>query len=95
VVRIGRQEGEGYGLFVRVQGFIDGQPLESLYAHLEYVSVEEGAWVRRGYKIGEVGQRGTTWPHLYFELRWMGALVDPILYMEVEGDEDTDIGCNG
>lgn len=84
VVRIGNQEG-GYGLYVKVQGFIDGAPLNTLYAHLSAVTVEEGAWVRRGQMIGRVGQTGrANGPHLHFEVEWQGAKVDPLKYMEEE-----------
>jgi murein DD-endopeptidase MepM/ murein hydrolase activator NlpD len=84
-VRVGNG-GPGYGLFIRLQGFIDGMPLETRYAHLSAVTVEEGAWVRRGQMIGRSGQTGTYVPHLHFELWWQGACVDPLQYMEVEGE---------
>ena len=92
LVRIGRKMGGGYGLFVRVMGFVDEAPLETLYAHLSQVTVEDGAWVRRGQMIGRVGNTGTDLPHLHFELHWQGATVDPFQFMEVEGGEDSDVG---
>jgi murein DD-endopeptidase MepM/ murein hydrolase activator NlpD len=54
-----------------------GATLLSSYWHLAKRVVREGDWVLAGQKIGEVGTTGlSTGPHLHFELRADGVLVD-------------------
>lgn len=56
--------------------------LESLYAHLEKITVQEGQTVSGGEKIGEVGLTGlTTGPHLHFEVHNGGKSRDPSSYL--------------
>ncbi len=46
--------------------------LESVYAHLSRMNVEEGDHVKRGQKIGEIGNAGGLYyAHLHFELRYL------------------------
>lgn len=48
----------------------DGNPLESMYAHLDRVEIERGALVARGARIGTVGTANGYYPaHLHFEMR--------------------------
>ncbi|MFN7961583.1 MAG: M23 family metallopeptidase [Thermoanaerobaculia bacterium] len=63
--------------------FLDhGDGLISMSFHLSKISVAEGAEVKRGEKIGEVGATGrVTGPHLHFGLRWHGARIDPMLLL--------------
>ena len=63
--------------------FIDhGDGLISMYFHLNEMEVDEGEAVRRGQRIGRVGQTGrATGPHLHFGLRWRGARVDPAVLL--------------
>ena len=57
----------GYGLF-------------SSYSHLSKTDVARGDKVKRGDKIGEVGQTGrATGPHLHFSFFWYETRVDPEL----------------
>jgi murein DD-endopeptidase MepM/ murein hydrolase activator NlpD len=66
----------GYGRFL-VLAHRAG--MTSLYAHLATVTVAEGACVGAGARIGTVGATGNaTGPHLHFELRLLGAAVDPL-----------------
>ncbi|GAB4417838.1 MAG: hypothetical protein Kow002_04390 [Anaerolineales bacterium] len=75
-----------WGLFTGVQGLRDdpygkavaikhdfgyrGQPLYTLYAHMEAINASVGQWVKAGEVIGYVGDTGeTTGPHLHFEVR--------------------------
>ncbi len=75
VVRAGWSD-IGYGLFVVIDHNID---YLTLYAHLSQVTVQEGEVVAQGQLIGRVGSTGnSTGPHLHFELRDFGALVDPL-----------------
>ncbi|HDD61595.1 MAG: hypothetical protein DRI65_05285 [Chloroflexota bacterium] len=47
-----------------------GEPLYTLYAHLDEILVEEEQEVKAGEKIGYMGNTGkTTGPHLHFEVR--------------------------
>ncbi|MCJ7718012.1 MAG: peptidoglycan DD-metalloendopeptidase family protein [Anaerolineales bacterium] len=47
-----------------------GEPLYTLYAHLDEIHVEEGQVVTAGHQIGSMGKTGkTTGPHLHFEVR--------------------------
>ncbi len=47
-----------------------GEPLFTLYAHMDEILVEEGQVVTAGYQIGSMGKTGkTTGPHLHFEVR--------------------------
>ncbi|MCJ7734467.1 MAG: M23 family metallopeptidase [Anaerolineales bacterium] len=47
-----------------------GQPLYTLYAHLDEILVVEGQNVKSGERIGLMGKTGkTTGPHLHFEVR--------------------------
>jgi len=63
--------------------FIDhGQGLVSMYNHLSRITVAEGAHVRRGDLIGEVGATGrVTGPHLHWTVSLNNARVDPTLFV--------------
>ena len=65
----------GYGGRVIIDHNID---YVTLYAHLSQAFVREGDVVRKGQVIGLVGSTGnSTGPHLHFEVRDFGYLVDP------------------
>lgn len=52
---------------------------ETVYAHLESMSVHVGQQVRTGQKIGTVGMSGQAFaPHLHYEVRKDGVLMDPV-----------------
>ncbi|RYD35256.1 MAG: M23 family metallopeptidase [Verrucomicrobiaceae bacterium] len=54
----------------------EGNPLQSMYAHLDKVEVPKDALVARGTKIGTIGTADGQYPaHLHFELR-AGDVVD-------------------
>jgi murein DD-endopeptidase MepM/ murein hydrolase activator NlpD len=73
VVRARRSN--GYGRVV----FIDhGGGIETRYAHLQKILVEEGDFVPAGSVVGNVGSSGrATGPHLHFEVRKDGRAVAP------------------
>ena len=65
----------GYGGRIVIDHQID---YLTLYAHLSRSMVQEGDVVQKGQIIGYVGSTGnSTGPHLHFELRDFGYLVDP------------------
>jgi murein DD-endopeptidase MepM/ murein hydrolase activator NlpD len=56
-----------------------GAGITTLYAHLRSFEVAVGDVVERGQQIGEIGTTGrSTGPHLHYECRIDGAVVDPL-----------------
>ena len=54
---------------------------ETRYGHLHKYVVRRGQKVKRGEKIGEVGNTGlTTASHLHYEVRYKGKPLNPKLY---------------
>ena len=53
----------------------------SAYAHNKKIFVKEGGEVKRGEKIAELGNTGTSEAKLHFEIRYKGKPVDPIKYL--------------
>lgn len=68
----------GYGKMVRIDhkyGF------ETRYGHMSKYVVREGESVKRGQKIGEVGNTGlSTAPHLHYEVLYQRKALDPESY---------------
>lgn len=57
-----------------------GDGVISLYAHLDSIAVEPGAWVAGGATIGTVGMTGrATGPHLHWSVTVRHDRVDPLL----------------
>ncbi len=66
----------GYGFRVVID---HGTDYVTLYAHLSDIYVEKGQVVGKGQVIGASGANGNiTGPHLHFEIRDYGRLVDPL-----------------
>lgn len=80
---------EGEVIMARVNGgygntiIIDhGNGDASLYGHQSSLVVREGDYVETGQHIGNVGSTGlSTGPHLHFEIRVNGEVVDPLGYL--------------
>ena len=72
-----------YGNFTVIDhGVIDGHRLTTAYAHQAQFLVREGDAVTKGQPIGIVGSTGySTGPHLHFEVREDGAVVDPMTWL--------------
>ena len=69
----------GYGNYVIIA---HGGGLLTLYGHLADTTVVEGQQVGRGQVIGHEGATGlATGPHVHFEVRYNGAVVDPMSYL--------------
>ena len=65
----------GYGYLVIVT-HLNG--LETYYAHLRELLVEEGDWIWQGCPVGIVGSTGhSSGPHLHYEIRYKGLSIDP------------------
>jgi murein DD-endopeptidase MepM/ murein hydrolase activator NlpD len=70
----GWQNGYGNVVILRHAG-----ERETRYAHLSRMTVRRGQRVDQGQQVGAVGATGwATGPHLHFEFRVRGAVVDPM-----------------
>lgn len=70
---------QGYGEAVQID---HGDGLESLYAHLSEIRVEEGQRVDGGHVIGLSGQSGhSRGAHLHFEVWLHGRPIDPVRFL--------------
>ena len=68
-----------YGNFVSIE---HGARIQTRYAHMSRIAVEDGTWVEKGDLIGYVGSTGrSTGPHLHYEVRIDGQAVNPVPYM--------------
>ena len=66
----------GYGNCVRIS---HGYGYESWYAHMNKMTVRVGEKIKKGHKIGEVGDTGlSTAPHLHYEVHYKGKPINPI-----------------
>ncbi len=55
-----------------------GQGLFTYYLHMSEIDVKQGALVKQGDKLGEVGATGrATGPHLCWRMRWRDRQLDP------------------
>ncbi len=59
--------------------FLDhGHGLIGYFMHMSKIDVKTGEHVKRGQKIGEIGQTGrATGPHVHWGMTWQGTYVDP------------------
>jgi len=66
--------------------FVDhGNGLITLYCHLKRMDVKVGQPVRKGQRVGLVGQTGrASGPHLHWSVVLNGAMVDPELFLAAE-----------
>lgn len=66
----------GYGLSVRIR---HGGGVETHYAHLSRISVQQGQVVTAGEPIGQVGATGlATGAHLHYEVKVNGSFTNPL-----------------
>lgn len=74
---------QGYGNSVE----IDHGNSDTFYAHASVLYVQPGQRVKPGQAIAAVGSTGnSTGPHLHFEVREEGQLVDPMKFLEKNND---------
>jgi murein DD-endopeptidase MepM/ murein hydrolase activator NlpD len=65
-----------------------GEGLFSLYAHLEEILCEEGAFLHRGEILGRVGSTGrSTGPHLHWGVKLRGDRVDPLALVHLLNEQ--------
>ncbi len=74
VVFFAKNVGGGWGNIVRIVHKIKSKSspiyIESFYAHADNISVQEGDLIKRGEKLGTIGNvGGLYYAHLHFELR--------------------------
>ncbi len=68
----------GYGLFLEID---HGRSVITRYGHLSRILVRVGDAVTRGQLVAKVGNSGiTTGPHLHYEIRVGGDVVDPLSF---------------
>jgi hypothetical protein len=66
----------GYGYCVKIS---HGYGYETLYGHMNRISVHPGEKIKKGTKIGEVGDTGlSTAPHCHYEVHYKGNPINPI-----------------
>lgn len=72
----------GYGNEILIN---HGFGYQTRYAHLNSIEVAEGTRVKRGDKIGTVGNTGkSTGPHLHYEVIYMNKKMNPWNYMDLK-----------
>jgi peptidoglycan hydrolase-like protein with peptidoglycan-binding domain len=75
-VRFAGWDAGGYGNLVVIA---HRAGMTSWYAHLDTIAVRPGQCVPATWRIGTVGATGRAFgPHLHFELRLRGAVIDPL-----------------
>lgn len=75
---------QSYGNLVRIRhADYNGGKLQTLYAHLQRVTVKNGQAVREGEVIGYSGNTGnSTGPHLHFEVRLSDIRCNPLNWLD-------------
>ena len=69
-----------YGLYLQIRHAGD---LTSFYAHCDKLLVQQGQTVQAGERVALSGESGNaTGPHLHFELKLNGVLINPAYYIE-------------
>lgn len=84
VVKVSSEAYYDYGVAVTIDHVINGQQVNTLYAHMSYGTrqVVPGQTVQAGQLIGLVGSTGrSTANHLHFEVYLNGSNVDPLAWL--------------
>ncbi|TGL77948.1 M23 family metallopeptidase [Leptospira yasudae] len=71
IVKFAGEEGPGWGnVLILTHRLPDGRWINSLYAHLSKMHVAKGDKIKKGKKIGKIGDANRRYgPHLHFEMR--------------------------
>jgi len=101
VFNVRPNDGNAYGLHVRVRHRVNGNEYRTIYAHLSKVLVSKGQRIVAGEPIALAGNTGHSFgPHLHLTLKLIGAktpgypngVVDPLPYLqEVEIPTPSDL----
>ena len=79
-VIIASQDENKYGKHIKIE---HKENLQTFYAHLSEINVQEGEVIEKGQVIGKVGNTGlSTGPHLHYEIISDGKKVDPKDFFE-------------
>lgn len=84
VVTLQVEDQGGFGNHVIIQHTINGQSVQSVYAHMQYGTspLRAGDAIKVGDFIGLVGNTGDSYgAHLHFEIRIDGVPVDPFAWL--------------
>lgn len=74
----------GFGRLVKIQHEFG---IQTYYAHLSRIRVQNGQRVSRGERIGDMGNSGrSTGTHLHYEVRISGRPVNPMTYIKAARD---------
>jgi murein DD-endopeptidase MepM/ murein hydrolase activator NlpD len=74
----------GYGRLIKIRHEFG---IETRYAHLSNIRVQQGQRVSRGDRIGDMGNSGrSTGTHLHYEVRISGRPVNPMTYIKAASD---------
>lgn len=79
----------GLGNHVMVDHVVNGQKVQSVYAHMQYgsIKVAEGQRITVGQQIGSVGSTGaSTGAHLHLEVHLDGTPVDPFAWLKANAN---------
>jgi murein DD-endopeptidase MepM/ murein hydrolase activator NlpD len=86
VVQTSTDSGGAYGVTIVIDHVVDGQPISTRYAHMQYDSrqVQVGDTVSVGEYIGRTGNTGRSFgAHLHFEVLQNGTTaIDPLPWLE-------------
>ncbi|MCM1035076.1 MAG: M23 family metallopeptidase [Paludibacter sp.] len=84
-VRIVKYDPKGYGNYVVVR---HDNGLETVYAHMSRVLVEENERIYSGEILGLGGNTGrSTGSHLHYEIRYLGNAINPELFVDFSKGE--------
>lgn len=80
VVEFAAHHKRGYGKLIILDHSFGFQ---TRYAHLKKILVKNGQFIKKGDVIGHVGNTGlSTGPHLHYEVRFIGRLLNPINFLK-------------
>ena len=84
IIEIAGRHSSGMGVMVEIR---HNYGFNTVYGHLDSVSVEPGQFVRQGEVIGLSGKTGlTNAPHLHYEVHFMGKRLNPTQFLEWDLD---------
>ncbi len=86
VVELAKFQFTGYGNEIVID---HGFGYKTRYAHLSGIDVASGMTVRRGDRIGSIGNTGiSTGPHLHYEVIYKKNRINPYHFMDLDMSED-------